>query len=164
MNYFDYENQFWRLDEMEGFTPVQTRIFFYLLTLFNRAYWTSSSSSWLGKVCKHPLLSLHSVGWEGEVTISDAQFSAKVGVALNSFKRAKLGLQARGVITFEQGVKGYAKKTRYQLRCEVSRPSSSQLSCQSGTPLYSNKQETKSKTILKNGRAKGFNTTAGDFD
>lgn len=146
MNYFDYENHFWREDETESFTPVQTRIYFYLLTLANRNY------------------------WQGDIVISDTQFSAKVGVTLNSFKRAKTDLQTRGLMTFEQGGKGYAKKTRYRLRCAVrcrDRLSpSNQVSCQPLTPLYSNKHKTETKIYSNsNGSSKkGFNTAAGDFD
>ncbi len=142
MNYFDYENHFWREDEMQSFTPVQTRIYFYLLTLANRNF------------------------WQGEIVISDAQFSAKVGVSLNSFKKAKADLQERGLISYEQGGKGYARKTRYRLRCRDRLPPSSQVSCQGVTPLYSNKHKTETKTYYsKNGNSKrGFNTSKGDFD
>ena len=142
MNYFDYESHFWREDETASFTPVQTRIYFYLLTLANRNF------------------------WQGETVISDAQFSAKVGVSLNSFKRAKTDLQVRGLITFEQGGKGYARKTRYRLRGRDRLPPSNQVSCQPLTPLYRNKQKTETKIYYNNNGSskKGFNTAAGDFD
>ncbi|MFI3294212.1 MAG: hypothetical protein SNI70_11945 [Rikenellaceae bacterium] len=142
MNYFDYENQFWKEDEMQSFTPVETRTYFYLLTLANRSF------------------------WQGDIIISDAQLSAKVGVSLNSFKKAKANLQERGLISYVQGGKGYARKTRYQLRCRDRLPPSNPVSCQGATPLYSNKQKSETKTYYKSdgGSKKGFNTTAGDFD
>ena len=142
MNYFDYENHFWREDEMQNFTPVQTRIYFYLLTLANKNF------------------------WQGEIVISDAQFSAKVGVSLGSFKKAKADLQERNLISYEQGGKGYARKTRYRLRCRDRLPPNSQVSCQGATPLYINKHKTETKTYYsKNGNSKrGFDTSKGDFD
>ena len=147
MNYFDYENHFWREDDMENFSPTATRVYFYLLTLANRNF------------------------WQGDIVISDAQFSAKVGVALNSFKKGRTELINRKLIEIEQGGKGYARKTRYRLRCRGSGQVRNQDRCsdsyQPVTPLYNKtKTETKSKYFnSKNGNSKrGFNTSKGDFD
>ncbi|MFR9546161.1 MAG: hypothetical protein SNH35_08740 [Rikenellaceae bacterium] len=140
-SYVEYINNFWRADESEHFTPVQSRLYFLLLSIFNRKHWCD------------------------EVAISDGALCDMVGVSLNTLKRAKAELIERGIITLTRGGRGFATKTRYQLRCEDRGQSRGQSSCQNLTPLYKERiKDNKSKNYNQDGAKKGFNISAGDFD
>lgn len=39
MNLYDLQNNFWRIDEQKTFSGNDTRLYFYLLCLANRAFW-----------------------------------------------------------------------------------------------------------------------------
>lgn len=40
MNLFDLQKNFWRLDEQKSFSGNETRLYFFLLYLANRSYWS----------------------------------------------------------------------------------------------------------------------------
>jgi hypothetical protein len=40
MNLFDLVANFWRVDEQKNFSGNETRLYFFLIHLANRSYWT----------------------------------------------------------------------------------------------------------------------------
>lgn len=91
MNYLELIRQFWRLDNAWQFTCCETRLYFYLVETAN------------------------SLGWANNWTHSDAKTSANVGVSINTLKTARNRLSQAGLISFKEGGKGHANKTRYQI-------------------------------------------------
>lgn len=134
-SYIDYINLFWQADDIESFSPIETRLYFTLLKLANRNR------------------------WQVEITIGDKQLSAMVGVAPNTFKFARSALLRRELIAYTIGGKGYRQKTRYQLRCQVryQQPTPTL----TPTHIYN---KNKTKTYNSNGSEKGFNISGSDFD
>lgn len=91
MNYIELINRFWELDEAWQFSCCETRLYFYLVKTANR------------------------LGWENNWTHSDDKTSANVGVSKNTLKTARNKLSQAGLISFKEGGKGHANKTRYQI-------------------------------------------------
>lgn len=91
MNYIELINNFWELDEAWQFTCCETRLYFYLVKTANR------------------------LGWADSWTHSDDKTSANVGVSRNSLKTARNRLSQAQLISFKEGGKGHANKTRYQI-------------------------------------------------
>lgn len=91
MNYLELIRQFWKLDNAWQFTCCETRLYFYLVETAN------------------------SLGWANNWTHSDAKTAANVGVSGNTLKTARNRLSQAGLISFKEGGKGHANKTRYQI-------------------------------------------------
>lgn len=91
MNYLELIRQFWKLDNAWQFTCCETRLYFYLVETAN------------------------SLGWANNWTHSDGKTSANVGVSINTLKTARNRLSQAGLISFKEGGKGHANKTRYQI-------------------------------------------------
>ena len=136
-SYLDYIIHFWREDQMEPFTPVQSRLYFLLLQISNTNHWAK------------------------EILVGDMIISSRLGVSLNTFRRARTALKERGLIIFEIGGKGHAHKSRVQLRMSTRVQSSSQSSIQNLTGLYNRNIDNKIKNKSFN---KEFNTYQSDFD
>ena len=79
MTYLDWVNAFWRVDEAVHFTGNQTRLYFCLLDIFNRAR------------------------WPGEISYGDRLLAARAGISLNAFKRARDTLSQHGLIQHHPG-------------------------------------------------------------
>ena len=135
MTYLDYINLFWREDDAESFSIVETRLYFLLLKLANRNRWL------------------------GDIVVSDKQLTAMVGVSLGSFKHARDVLRQRELIDCDVGGRGYRHKTRYRLRCEVR----CQVVTPKPSPILINKNKSKNN-YNNNGDKKGFNIMSSDFD
>ena len=91
MNYLELIRYFWKLDNAWQFTCCETRLYFYLVETAN------------------------SLGWANSWTHSDAKTSANVGVSINTLKTARNRLSQAELISFKEGGKGHANKTRYQI-------------------------------------------------
>lgn len=91
MNYLELIRYFWKLDKGWQFTCCETRLYFYLVETAN------------------------SLGWVNSFTHGDDKTSANVGVSKNTFKTARNRLSQAGLISFKEGGKGHANKTRYQI-------------------------------------------------
>jgi hypothetical protein len=91
MNYLELIRQFWKLDNAWQFTCCETRLYFYLVETAN------------------------SLGWANSFIHGDDKTSANVGVSKNTFKTARNRLSQAGLISFKEGGKGHANKTRYQI-------------------------------------------------
>lgn len=77
-------------------------------------------------------------------------------MSLSTFKRAKKRIEERGLITLDQGGRGYANKTRYRLSYQDRCSSSSQDRYQGLSPLYNNKQKLKHITVKMEIQEKGL--------
>ncbi len=150
-SYIDYMNSFWRQDENEQFSAVQSRLYYLLLYIFNGRKWVD------------------------QVSLSDHYLCDMMGVSLNTLRTAKRDLSNRGVIAFSAGGRGFANKTKYQLRYQAREQSSGQSTYQSrgqnmATSIYKETKEIKTKEKFNkkwnsNGSTnRGTNYTESDFD
>lgn len=92
LNYIDLINWFWKCDEVWEFTPIETRLYFYLLKVGNMLSWE-----------QNPF-------WH-----SDQKTSVGARGSINSMKTARNRLVQAELISIEKGGKGYGNKTRYQI-------------------------------------------------
>lgn len=97
MNLFELQNNFWRLDEQENFTGNETRLYFFLLHLANRSFW----SEWL--------------------EYADKKMTANVNISLQVLKSAREKLKNAQLISFVAGG-GFRVKTKYQILAPISTP------------------------------------------
>lgn len=151
-SYIDYMNSFWREDENEQFSPVQSRLYFLLLNIFNNRKWAD------------------------EVSLSDHYLCDMMGVSLNTLRTAKRELAKRSVIEFSAGGRGFANKTRYQLRMQYRNQSTYQSRLpNSTTSIYKENKDNKNIDKIKNKSfgygantntksRRGTNYTESDFD
>ena len=128
-SYIDYMNSFWREDENEQFSPVQSRLYFLLLNVFNNRKWAN------------------------EVALSDHFLCDVMGVSLNTLRAAKRLLVKRGLIEFSAGGRGFANKTKYQLRVQCRGQSTYQSRLPNSAPsIYKENKDIKSIDKIKNKR------------
>jgi len=92
MRYTDLINNFWRIDEQKGFNGSSTRLYFYLLNLANRSYWTSD---WL--------------------EYGDEKMKITLVVFADVLRTAREKLKQASLINYVSGGDGKGVKTRYQI-------------------------------------------------
>ncbi len=92
MQYIDLINNFWRVDEQKGFNGNTTRLYFYLLHLANRSYWT--------------------VEW---IEHSDKRMIVNVGISADVLRTVREKLKEASLIDFVSGGNGQGVKTRYRI-------------------------------------------------
>jgi hypothetical protein len=97
MNLFELFANFWRLDEQKNFSANETRLYFFLLNLVNRAYWAE---------------------W---VEFADKKMVANANMSLQVLKSARERLKDAGLLNFVPGG-GFRVKTKYQILAPKSAP------------------------------------------
>ena len=90
MNLFDLLANFWRVDEQENFSGNDTRLYFFLVHLANRSYW----SEWI--VC------------------SNKRLATNANISLDVLKSSRDRLKAAGLLDYVSGG-GHRVKTKYQI-------------------------------------------------
>ena len=91
MSYIDLINRFWCMDEICEFSPIETRLYFYLLNAANRT------------------------GWRSMLSRKDDRIALEVGVSVNTIKKARKRLEEVNLISVIPGGKGKGDKTLYVL-------------------------------------------------
>lgn len=90
MNLFDLLANFWRVDEQESLSGNDTRLFFFLVHLANRSYW----SEW--------------------IECSNKRLAANANISLDVLKSSRDRLKAAGLLDYASGG-GHRVKTKYQI-------------------------------------------------
>lgn len=90
MNLFDLLANFWRVDEQENFSGNDTRLYFFLIHLANRSYW----SEW--------------------IECSNKRLAANANISLDVLKSSRDRLKTAGLLDYASGG-GHRVKTRYQI-------------------------------------------------
>lgn len=90
MNLFDLLANFWRVDEQENFSGNDTRLYFFLVHLANRSYW----SEWI----EYP----------------NDRMVANANVSLEVLKSSRERLKEAGLLNYISGG-GHRVKTKYQI-------------------------------------------------
>lgn len=90
MNLFDLLANFWRVDELENFSGNDTRLYFFLVHLANRSYW----SEW--------------------IECSNKRLAANANISLDVLKSSRDRLKAAGLLDYASGG-GHRVKTKYQI-------------------------------------------------
>ncbi|CAK7029272.1 hypothetical protein DSECCO2_264180 [anaerobic digester metagenome] len=90
MNLFDLLANFWRVDEQENFSGNDTRLYFFLVHLANRSYW----SEW--------------------IEYSNKRLAANANISLDVLKSSRDRLKAAGLLDYASGG-GHRVKTKYQI-------------------------------------------------
>lgn len=90
MNLFDLLANFWRIDEQESFSGNDTRLYFFLVHLANRSYW----SEW--------------------IEYSNKRLAANANISLDVLKSSRDRLKIAGLLDYTSGG-GHRVKTRYQI-------------------------------------------------
>lgn len=90
MNLFDLLANFWRVDEQENFSGNDTRLYFFLIHLANRSYW----SEWI----EYP----------------NDRMIANANISLQVLKSSRERLKEAGLLNYISGG-GHRVKTKYQI-------------------------------------------------
>ena len=90
MNLFELLANFWRMDEQENFSGNDTRLYFFLIHLANRSYW----SEW--------------------IECSNKRLAANANISLDVLKSSRDRLKAAGLLDYVSGG-GHRVKTKYQI-------------------------------------------------
>ena len=90
MNLFELLANFWRMDEQENFSGNDTRLYFFLIHLANRSYW----SEW--------------------IECSNKRLAANANISLDVLKSSRDRLRAAGLLDYVSGG-GHRVKTKYQI-------------------------------------------------
>ena len=90
MNLFELLANFWRMDEQENFSGNDTRLYFFLIHLANRSYW----SEW--------------------IEFSNKRLAANANISLDVLKSSRDRLKTAGLLDYASGG-GHRVKTRYQI-------------------------------------------------
>ena len=90
MNLFDLLANFWRLDEQKNFSGNETRLYFFLIHLANRSFW----SEW--------------------IEFADKRMVANANISLQVLKSARERLQEAELMDFVPGG-GFRVKTKYRI-------------------------------------------------
>lgn len=91
MSYIDLVNRFWLLDSQEPFSPVETRLYFFLLNMANRS------------------------GWGNPFPVSNPALAMSLGCSANTMDKARRQLLARGLLNIEAGGCNGRRTTRYTI-------------------------------------------------
>jgi len=97
MNLFELFANFWRVNEQKNFSGNETRLYFFLIHLANRSFWTE---------------------W---IEFADKKLIANVGISLQVLKSARERLKDAGLLDFVAGG-GHRVKTKYQILIPKSAP------------------------------------------
>jgi hypothetical protein len=90
MNLFDLLANFWQVDEQENFSGNETRLYFYLIHLANRSFW----SEW--------------------IEYSNDRMVANANISLQVLKSARDRLKEAGLLDYVSGG-GHRVKTKYRI-------------------------------------------------
>jgi len=90
MNLYDLLSNFWRIDEQKSFNGNETRLYFFLIHLANRSFW----SEW--------------------IEYADKKMIANLGISLQVLKSARERLKEVELLDFVAGG-GFRVKTKYQI-------------------------------------------------
>jgi hypothetical protein len=96
---YEYQNYFWLVDEQKSFSSSETRLYFYLLHLFNRYRWVES------------------------IEFADKKLAASANLSLQVLKSSRKRLADAGLITYAVGG-GFRVKTKYRILAPTSTLSS----------------------------------------
>jgi hypothetical protein len=97
MNLYELSSNFWRIDEQKSFSGNETRLYFFLIHLANRSFW----SEW--------------------IEFADKKMIANVGISLQVLKSARERLKESELLDFVAGG-GFRVKTKYQIMIPKSTP------------------------------------------
>jgi len=97
MNLYELLKNFWLLDEQKSFSGNETRLYFFLIHLANRSFWTE---------------------W---IEFADKKLTANVGISLQVLKSARERLKDAELLDFVAGG-GHRIKTKYQILTPKSVP------------------------------------------
>lgn len=99
VSYIELLNRFWQLDdEVQGLSGNQTRLYFYLLKIANKA------------------------GWPDEFEYADAKLLGNVGMKAATLRPCRERLVEVGLLSYTPGGQGQGNKVRYQLRYQKFTP------------------------------------------
>jgi len=90
MNLFDLIANFWRLDEQKNFSGNETRLYFFLIHIANRSFW----SEW--------------------IEFADKRMVANANISLQVLKTARERLHEADLLDFTPGG-GFRVKTKYRI-------------------------------------------------
>lgn len=90
MNLFDLIVNFWRVDEQENFSGNDTRLYFFLVHLTNRSYWTE---------------------W---IEFADKRMVANANISIQVLKSSRERLKEANLLDYVVGG-GYRVKTKYRI-------------------------------------------------
>ena len=90
MSLFELLANFWRVDEQQNFSGNETRLYFFLIHLANRSFW----SEWI----EYP----------------DKKMGANANISLTVLKSTRERLKSNGLINYVAGG-GHRVKTKYQI-------------------------------------------------
>lgn len=90
MNYIKLINQFWAIDQQFSFSPIQTRLYFFLVHTCNR------------------------LGWKKVFNNTDRHTALMVGISINTMKKNRIVLKQTGLIDFIVGGSG-RKACQYKI-------------------------------------------------
>lgn len=141
MNFYDLQNNFWRIDEQKSFTGNDTRLYFYLLYLANRAFWQTD-----------------------QIEFGDEKMKAILGVSSAVLRTSRSRLKEGGLINFQSGGIGFRVKTRYQILTPNVAPNPDP---KLNTIVYKNKINTKTNIKKNENRrfsGREFIADGSDFD
>jgi len=97
MNLYELSSNFWRIDEQKSFSGNETRLYFFLIHLANRSFW----SEW--------------------IEFADKKMAVNVGISLQVLKSSREKLKEAELIDFVVGG-GFRVKTKYQILIPKSAP------------------------------------------
>jgi hypothetical protein len=97
MNLYELSSNFWRIDEQKSLSGNETRLYFFLIHLANRSFW----SEW--------------------IEFADKKMVANVGIFLQVLKSSREKLKEAELIDFIVGG-GFRVKTKYQILIPKSAP------------------------------------------
>ena len=134
MNLYDLLSNFWRMDEQKSFSGNETRLYFFLIHLANRSYW----SEW--------------------IEYADKKMITNIGVSLQVLKSSREKLKETELIDFVAGG-GFRVKTKYQILIPKSVLKLSPIPYNNIKD-----KNTNIKDIKDYGKRKGFIYSGSDFD
>lgn len=82
MNYITLMNNFWRKDKTKRFSPLETRLYFYLLDLFN------------------------TMNWPGSVRISNKELTHVMDCSVQNLRTARKNLEQTNLISYYPSTRG----------------------------------------------------------
>jgi hypothetical protein len=82
MNYIALVNAFWRKDKTKRFSPLETRLYFYLLDLFN------------------------TMNWPGSVKISNKELTHVMDCSVQNLRTARKNLEQTNLISYSPSTRG----------------------------------------------------------
>lgn len=129
----DYMGQFWRENEMQMFSAKETQLYFFLLAEFNRRH------------------------WQNPFGCSTQRIANNLGISRQTLCRLREKLQARGLISYEEG-KNSSSIPRYTLLVKTDNRTALSNVTANGTP-DGTASETADGTIIKMYNNKSITTS-----